>query len=321
MPVPNKYTFRQYKRAVVLAVMALLLCSTGAGAASVTDKKGRQITFNQPFGRIISLYGAHTENLFSLGCGPQLIGVSVNDTYPDTVKTKPAFSYHDGPEKFIAARPDLVLIRPMIDNGYPKLIQRLEKSGIAVISLQPSDVDSMYGYWITLGILTGQEARAHQMVSEFKTKIEAVAAKTRPIKHKKRVYFESIHSRMKTFSKGAMPLFALEMAGGVNVAQDAEPSRNTNIANYGKERILAKASQIDVFLAQKGVMNAVTVERIKQEPGFKIIKAVKHNQIYLIDESIISRPVPRLYQGVLTIGRLLYPDIFTLLTPESRTHP
>jgi len=108
-----------------------------------------------------------------------------------------------------------------------------------------------------------------------------------------------------------MPIFALETAGGINIASDARASRNTNIAVYGKEQILAKASQIDVFLAQKGVMNAVSIEQIKKEPGFSVIKAIKNNQIYLIDENIVSRPVPRLYKGILTIGRILYPDIFT----------
>ena len=149
-----------------------------------------------------------------------------------------------------------------------------------------------------------------KMVDDFKSRIRQITIKTRSIEPKKRVYFEAIHTRMKTFSKGAMPLFALETAGGINVADDATPSRNTNIANYGKERILAKAAQIDVFLAQKGVMNTVTINQIKKEPGFKIIKAVKHNQVYLIDENIISRPSPRLYKGILMIVRLLYPDIF-----------
>lgn len=312
MSMPSKSIIRAFKR-ILLTALCLAAAAAPALAAGTagTDKKGRPITVHTPYTRIISLYGAHTENLFYLGGEDQLIGVSVNDSYPDGVHVKPRFSYHDGPEKFIAARPDLILIRPMIDNGYPKLIQMLEKYGITVLSFQPSNIGQMYDYWLTLGRLTGREHRARQMVSDFQQSIQQIRQLTLPIPRKKRVYFEAIHSRMKTFSKGAMPLFALETAGGINVAEDATPSRNTNIANYGKERILAKASQIDVFLAQKGVMNSVTVEQIKEEPGFGVIKAVRHNQIYLIDEHIISRPVPRLLEGVLTIGRLLYPDIFT----------
>ena len=278
--------------------------------ATITDLKGRSIAFEKPFSRIISLYGAHTENLFHLGCDHQIVGVSTNDSYPEAAKEKPKFSYHDGPEKFLAAKPDLVLVRPMIDNGYPKLIQRLERSGIIVVSCQPATIERMYEYWIMLGLMTGKEDQAKKMVQDFKVKIMKVEAITKRIPKKKQVYFEAIHSRMKTFTNGAMPIFALETAGGINIADDASPSRGTNIANYGKERILAKAKKIDVFLAQKGVMNGVTIAQIKQEPGFQIIKAIKQNQIYIIDEHIVSRPVPRLFEGIMTIGRILYPDHF-----------
>ncbi|MCP4368662.1 MAG: ABC transporter substrate-binding protein, partial [Deltaproteobacteria bacterium] len=296
---------------LMITIFMVLISASDLFAKTITDKKGREIVIDKPYSRIISLYGAHTENLFYLGCQKQIIGVSVNDTYPEDVYKKATFSYHDGPEKFIAFNPDLVLIRPMIDNGYSKLVQRLEKSGITVVSLQPSSIDKMYDYWLTLGKLTGHQEPAEQMVQDFKRKIEIISDFTKEISPKKRVYFEAIHTRMKTFTKDAMPIFALKTAGGINVADDARASRNTNIAIYGKEQILSKASAIDVFLAQKGVMNAVTIDQIKKEPGFKVIKAVKLNQIYLIDENIVSRPVPRLYEGVITIGRLLYPDIFT----------
>ncbi len=224
---------------------------------------------------------------------------------------KPKFSYHDDPEKFLAFMPDLVLVRPMIDNGYPNLISRLEKSGITVVSLQPSGIKDMYDYLLKLGMLTGRDQQAKKMIQDFKEKTDHIKTLTKEIQVKKSVYFQAIHTRMKTFTQGAMPIFALEIAGGINVAWDAKASRNTNIAIYGKEQILAKASQIDVFLAQKGIMNAVSIELIKKEPGFGVIKAIKNDQIYLIDENIVSRPVPRLYEGIVSIGTLLYPDIFT----------
>ena len=111
-----------------------------------------------------------------------------------------------------------------------------------------------------------------------------------------------------------MPGFVLKIAGGVNIATDAKASRNTNIANYGKERILAHATEIDVFLAQKGVINNITKAIIKNEPGFQAIKAVANDQIYLINEEIISRPGFRLIQGIKTIGNILYPNIYSNLT-------
>jgi iron complex transport system substrate-binding protein len=277
---------------------------------TIIDKKGRKIIIKNPFSRIISLYGAHTENLYHLLLEPKIIGVSINDTLPKQVNQKPRFSYHDDPEKFLAANPDLVLIRPMIDNSYPNLVNRLERQGICVVSLQPSGINEMYDYWLALGALTGKTHQAEQMVLEFKQHVDHILTLTQDIHPKKKVYFEAIHERMKTFTQEAMPIFALQTAGGINVASDARASRNTNIAIYGKEQILEKAAIIDVFLAQKGVMNMVSVEQIKTEPGFHIIKAVKNNQIYLIDENIISRPVPGLVKGIVAIGKALYPDIF-----------
>jgi iron complex transport system substrate-binding protein len=280
-------------------------------ADTIVDSRGRQIEIKTPFKRIISLYGAHTENLFSLGLKDEIIGVSINDSFPAQARDKLKFSFHDDPEKFIAHGPDLVLIRPMIDNGYPQFVQQLERYGITVVSLQPATIEEMYAYWLTLGRLSGRQDQAGKMVFDFQEKTAHIQKLTQGILEKKKVYFQAIHTRMKTFTPGSMPIFALETAGGLNVADDARASRNTNIAIYGKEQILAKASVIDVFLAQQGIMNPVEKEQILHEPGFQIIKAVKNRQIFLIDENIVSRPVPRLYQGIVTIGKLLYPDIFS----------
>ncbi len=277
---------------------------------AVIDQAGRRIVINDPHHRIISLYGAHTENLFQLGLDQEIIGVSRHEDYPSQALEKPVFSYHDDPEKFLAARPDLVLVRPMIDRGYPQLVTRLEKSGITVASLQPGTVEEMYTYWQILGILTGRQERALKMAMNFKAAISEFKTLTASISVRKKVYFEAIHNKMKTFSPDSMAVFALETAGGINVAADAVPVRKTNIAYYGKERILSRAAEIDVYLAQSGTMNQPSVSLIKNEPGYQVIKAVHHNQIYIVDERIISRPTYRLLAGITEIGKILYPEVF-----------
>ena len=276
----------------------------------IIDQAGRKIVTHDPHRRIISLYGAHTENLFELGLDAEIIGVSRHEDYPPGALKKPVFSYHDDPEKFLAAHPDLVLIRPMIDRGYPQFVARLEKSGIAVVSLQPGTVDEMYTYWRILGVLTGRHERALRMVANFQQAVLEFNTLTASINTRKKVYFEAIHSKMKTFSPDSMAVFALETAGGINVAADAVPVRKTNIAYYGKERILSRAAEIDVYLAQSGTMNQPSVSLIKNETGYRVIKAVRQDQIYIVDERIISRPTYRLLDGIKEIGRILYPEVF-----------
>jgi iron complex transport system substrate-binding protein len=277
----------------------------------ITDDMGRKITVTTPFNRIISLYPGHTENLFSLGLDAEIIGVSSSETYPEKALSKPVFSYHDDLEKFMAARPTLVLIRPMIDRGYARLLAGLEKNGITVISLQPGNIDEIYLYWRMLGTLTGKETEAARQVADFKKSLDAIHHRVQDIRAKKTVYFEAIHDRMKTFSPDSMAIFAVETAGGINLAKDAEPVRGTNIAAYGKEKILSHAGNMDVYLAQSGPMNRVTIDMIRNEPGFSAIKAVQSHQIYLIDEVLVSRPTVRLLEGIRTIAKILYPDHFT----------
>ena len=296
-------------RAASLIIITFILSVASAGYGQfhadkpnmVIDQSGRKIVVDKPYQRIISLYGAHTENLFSLGLDKEIIGVSRHESYPARALAKPVFSYHDDPEKFLAARPDLVIVRPMIDRGYPQFVTRLEKSGIAVVSLQPATVSDMYEYWKILGVLTGRQSQASAMISYFQNISSHFRSLTSSIILKKKVYFESIHSKMKTFSPDSMAIFALETAGGINIADKAKPVRNTNIAAYGKERILSHASQIDVYLAQSGAMNPPTVSMIKSEPGFNAIKAVYNNQIYILDEQIVSRPTLRLLEGIQNI--------------------
>jgi iron complex transport system substrate-binding protein len=307
-------------RCLWLFLMTLLLGAAVAGVDAaqfqiqspgvIIDQGGRTLRIDKAYQRIISLYGAHTENLFCLGLGAEIIGVSPHEVYPPRALQKPVFSYHDDPEKFLAAKPDLVLIRPMIDRGYPQLVRRLEKSGITVVSLQPGTIDEMLSYWEILGILTGRRQRALELAGHFGKVSQYLHKLTSGIEARKRVYFEAIHSRMKTFSPDSMAIFTLQTAGGINVAADAKPVRQTNIAFYGKERILARAAEIDVYLAQYGAMNTPTISMIKEEPGFRAIKAIQDNEIYIIDEHIVSRPTMRLLDGIFEIGKILYPDRF-----------
>ncbi len=274
------------------------------------DSDGTEIRVEHPFARIISLYPAHTENLIAMGAGGQIVAIN-RGTHLDLPELKEIsrISYRDDPERFLAIEPDLVLIRPMISRFYPNLVKQLRKQGIAVVSLQPSSFRGLFSYWHTLGILSGKQENARGMEERFRqgmAELKRIVAEI-PAEKRPRVYFEAIHSKMKTFSPDSTPMFVLETAGGRNVAADAKPVRNSNIAYYGKEKILTRASEIDIFLAQKGRMNPVTVETITNEPGFQVIKAVREGKVYLVDEAIVSRPTMRLLQGVWTIHRILYP--------------
>ncbi len=268
----------------------------------------------EKFSRIISLYSAHTENLVSMGAEEQLIGISVSDTFPEHILDKPRFSYREDPERFIAARPDLILIRPMIERFYPQLLTKLRQAGIKVVSLQPNSVEEIYDYWRQLGRLCGRPQQAEKMIQGFVAGLDKTALRVSKIPETQRphVYFESIHSKVKTFARKSIAIFVLEQAGGINIAKDAMQVRTTNIAAYSKERILARAEEIDIYLAQRGRMNPVSKEMIMKEPGFLAIKAVRNGHVYLVDEELVSRPTLRILEGVQKLTQIFYPELLAL---------
>ncbi len=290
----------------VFFIFFLVMAAGAARAASVTDTEGRTVVFDRPFTRIISLYPAHTTNLLAMGLEEGIIATGPDDHSLD----RPHVRFQDDPERLLALKPDLVLIRPMISRSYPNLVRTLENHDVRVISLQPVDATGLFAYWEALGRLTGREKQAKEMVAEFKRRLRDITASLHHIPNgqRKHVYFESIHREMKTFAPTSIAMFVLESAGGINVAADARRMHNTNIAAYGKERILTKADKIDLYLAQAGRMNPVSVDTIIREPGFAVIKAVRDRQVFLVAEEMVSRPTMELLDGIAFVKSLLYPD-------------
>ena len=278
----------------------------------IIDNDGRVIQPKNSFQRIISLYAAHTRNLIDMGAGAQIVAVGRSDKQRPEL---PKLSFRDDPERLLALKPDLVLIRPMLSRSYPQMVERLEANGVTVVSLQPTSVDEMFRYWENLGVLSGHQDETSRMIARFGAGLVEINRQVEriPAEKRKKVYFESIHKRMKTFAPESMAMFVLESAGGINVATDAVQVRKSNIAAYGKERILSKAKIIDIFLAQQGRMNQVSTEMIINEPGFQVIKAVQESQVFLVDEKLVSRPTLGMLEGIRTIFGILYSED----TPEA----
>lgn len=92
---------------------------------------------NEAYTSIISLYSAHTENLYTIGAGEFLKGASDTSIYPPETAFLERFDYKGDPEPIIAANPDLVIIRPFINRNYNNYVKAIIKAGIPVVSLYP----------------------------------------------------------------------------------------------------------------------------------------------------------------------------------------
>jgi iron complex transport system substrate-binding protein len=277
---------------------------------SLTDDEGKTISFDKPFARIISLYSAHTENLFALGAGEKLIGGHSTCNYPQAAAELPVFEYTGDPEYVIAADPDLVLIRPFIRRHNPAYIDALEKAGIPVISLYPETFDDFDGYIRRLALLAGVDAG--DKLNSFHSELQDIRNAAALINNKQSVFFETTERETRTASPQSLPALAIEISGGINIAKDAKPVNPlSSIAHYGMEKLLSRAENIDAYIVQTGAMNpSKSLDALRKRAGFSAIKAIQNGNVLFIDEKIISSPVFRYLQGVKTISNFLYPDEF-----------
>jgi iron complex transport system substrate-binding protein len=262
--------------------------------------------------RIISLYAAHTEIIIRLGGRDKLVGVSQQETYdgPEVQDWQwpPQFYVQDDVEKFLAAAPDIIMVRPAHLGFAPNLFETLRSSGIIIWSKQIIDSNDLYDYWQELGDLCGYSQEAKQLIEDFKSKIapfeENILKENKP-----GVFLESIYREIKTFTPESIPIWILELAVGNYVAKDAQPSREgLMVANYGPEKLLEKTDDIDVFISQDGPMNRVTLETILSRDLYQVLPAFKNGRVYKIPESLISRPTPSLFEGLQMMHSVINPD-------------
>ena len=289
----------------------------GSGAASSPDSRaaisfidddGRAVALTGPRRRVISLYSAHTENLFAIGAGEALVGGHTTCVYPPEAAPFAIYDYNGDPEYIIAAEPDLVLIRPFIRRHSPNYIAEIEKAGIPVVSLYAESLDDFDGCIRRLALLVAAEAEAEQQLARFHQGLERIREAVGGIEKKQTVFFESTERETRTVAALSFPAQAIEIAGGVNIAADAKPvTPGSSIASFGAEKLLLHAGEIDAYIIQRGPMNAGGGVAPAARPGYHAVKAIQNNRVLFIDEKLVSSPTFRYLNGVEEIARFLYP--------------
>ena len=215
----------------------------------------------------------------------------------------PIFSIRDDVEKFLAAKPDLVLVRPMHMAAGSRLVATLESAGIEVYSAQVLRAADLYKYWRDLAALVGREDEAENMIADFDAKIAVYHAASTARQGKPGVFIEAIHDQVKTFTPDSLPVWLVELGGGENVAGDAKPtSPGLIIAPYGPERLLAKAGEVDIFISQEGVMNPHTLDTVRERNIYQPLKAFAEGRVHKIPEGLLARPTPSLLEGLEMIA-------------------
>lgn len=260
--------------------------------------------------RIVSLYPGHTDNIIALGGGGRLVAISKNDA-PEVLPNLPRLTMKTGAEKILALRPDLVIIRTLVEQQNPELKKVLTRSGVRVEVIDPPSWNGFDEYLMKLAPLVGSSPqKAQKKLNNLRSVIIAKTANAKKKNGNKTpsVFIEATEKEIHTCAPDSWAAHLIELAGGENAAKSAVPSRKgSSIAPWGAEKALKlAASGLNIYLIQNGVMNASDRETFMKRPWSAAFKNVK---VSVVRESYLSRPsLLGLEQGGKMLIKIFYEE-------------
>ena len=274
---------------------------------TLTDNLGRSVTLPGPARHIVSLAPSNTEILFAIGAGSQVVGRDMLSDYPPQARVVADIGGSMGnfnTEAIEALHPDLVLAAEI---DAPELVASLEKLGLTVYYLKnPVTLESMYADLETVGSLTGHTADAATLVASLQARVAAVDAKVAMAVSRPSVYYEidgTDPTKPYTSGGGTFVDQLIRRAGGVNVFTQL----NNSWPQISLEQLLVDNPQI-ILLGDSAY--GETPDQVSTRPGWGNLLAVKNKQVFPFDDNLVSRPGPRLLDGLEALARLIHPELF-----------
>lgn len=245
--------------------------------------------------RIVSLSPTHTEMLYAIGAGDQVVAVDEYSNFPaEAVALGTKLSgFEPNVEAIAEFKPDLVVIS--YDPG--SLVDQLTSLNIPVyVGSGATTLDDCYEQIEQLGALTGHLDAAVQQTSHMQADIaEAVAASgtlTQPIS-----YYYELDNTYYSVTSNTFIGQIFSMFGLTNIADTAEAGND--YPQLSSEVIVASDPTM-IFLADTNCC-AQTPETVSVRDGWQKMSAVTNKNIVQLNDDIASRWGPRVVDLVTSI--------------------
>ena len=140
--------------------------------------------------RVVSLSPTHTEIMFAIGAGDQLVAVDEFSDYPAEAQQLPndLSAFDNNVEAIAAYEPDLVLI----GGDFNGLGAQLDELGIGWWDGPAAlTIDDTYRQITELGAATGHESEAEALIASMQTEIDEIVAST-PVPAEPLTFFHEI---------------------------------------------------------------------------------------------------------------------------------
>ncbi|HUS56764.1 MAG TPA: cobalamin-binding protein [Thermoplasmata archaeon] len=271
------------------------------GGLVIVDDYGRTVSLESIPTRIVSAAPTPTEILFAVGAGDLVVGIDEYSDYPEGIGNLTRVgAYPLNLEVVIGLNPDLIISSDLVPADQ---LENLEAQGIPYMILAARTLEDVMGDIRLVGIVTGHIDEAEALAGSLEARIETITEKTLALDvEKPRVYLE--YFPYWTYGPGSFGDNLIALAGGINIAENA----SSEYPLLTSEFVIAQDPEIIIFTI--GYMTSTNAEEISSRSGWDGITAVSGDQIYSIDDNLVSRYGPRIVDGLEQLAELIHPELF-----------
>jgi len=258
----------------------------------VTDDLGRRVRIPERVGRVVSLAPNLTENIFAVGAGDRLVGVTTFCNYPADAQNIRQVGDTVSPniETILALKPEIVFVSTA--SQIEAFTKTLEAQGITVFVTNPQDLNGVLTNLRQLGDIFGTPERTTILLNELQERILAVDEQTLD-KPKTKTFVQISKEPLFTIGRDSFLTEIVERAGGTSVTREVA----TAYPKISKETALA--------LNPETIILSESPDNTEPNDVFKNSPAVKNKKVFKINADILSRPSPRLVDALEQLAEAL----------------
>lgn len=252
--------------------------------------------------RVVSTCPSNTEVLAYLGKLDVLVGVDDYSDWPKRVLDLPKV----GPDlsidmdKVEALQPDLILASLSVP-GMEKNIEELDARKLSYIILNPNSLEEIANDIRVVGEALNAKSLGDVKAHEFLAEVKAYKEKALEQEHKPTLYWEWWPKPV--FTPGYVNWLTeiSQLAGAANIFA------TEHVASYQTNWDEVKKRDPDhICMVWVGIKeDKMRPELVKKRPGWNEMKAIRNNNIHVLEESLFCRPSPRLLEGLRKLSKII----------------
>ena len=270
--------------AAALCVCAIALASPAHAAAPM---------------RIVSLAPSVTEDLFALGAGPEVVGVSQYCDYPPQVRDLPRVGSFLTPnlEAIIALRPTLVVGLELSSDV--RQIRALNSMGYPVLLVSDDSLQQIENSIEKVGARINREDEAHRLIAQIQAQIAAVQQRLANAKPKRALMLVG-HQPIVAVGTGTYLDELMRIARADNIAAAV----GEQWPHLGMEFIIAMRPEVIL----DGAMGTDPLSSNDFWEKYPTIPAVRDHRVLGYAEDPMLHAGPRVGQSLELIARKIHPE-------------